>query len=129
MGPGGHWEGKFRHMRRPGFRRPKYNIPVNIIEHADAYEVRVHALTYPKDRIKVAVVDDILYISGTRDPQDASPNFVLQEYPIKSFERSFELSPTVDKENIKASVEDGVLVVRVPKTEAFIQPEIEIDVE
>lgn len=104
---------------RWGWRRPKHNIPVNIIDHEDEFEVRVHALTYPKDQIKVTVADDTLYISGTREIEgDPNPSFLLQEYPIKSFERSFELSQRVDQAGIKASHKDGVLVIKVPK----IQP-------
>lgn len=118
--------GKFR---RAGFRRPKYNVPVNIIEHEDAFEVQVFALTYPKDSIKVAVIEETLYISGKRQPEHDAPNFLLQEYPIKSFERSFELSQRVDKSGIKATHRDGILTIRVPKADSAMQPEQEIEVE
>lgn len=124
------WEDQGRRPRRRGaWRRPKYNVPVNIIERETEYEVHVHAITYPKEGIKVAVVEDTLYISGKRSPQDASPNFFLQEYPIKSFERSFELSERVDKANIKATHKDGILIINVPKTEAAQNPQVEIEVE
>jgi HSP20 family protein len=116
-------------FRREGYRRPKYNVPVNIIEHADAFEVQVFALTYPKDGIKVAVVEDTLYLSGKRHPEHEAPNFLLQEYPIKSFERSFELSQRVDKSGIKASHQDGILTIHVPKAGMATQPEQEIEVE
>lgn len=123
------WEDHRRQHRRRAWRRPKYNIPVNIIERDTEYEVHVHAVTFPKDGIKVAVVDDLLYISGSRSPEDDSPNFFLQEYPIKSFERTFELSHRVDKANIKASYKDGILTILVPKTEAAQQSQQEIDIE
>jgi len=122
---------KFKHFMNEGgsWRRPKYNIPVNVIERETEYEVMVHAVTYPKENIKVSVVDDMLYISGTREPEEDRPNFVLQEYPIKSFERSFELSHKVDKDNISAKFVDGILVVVVPKTEAAQKPEVNIDIQ
>ena len=125
------WEERRQKAHRWGWRRPKYNIPVNIIEHDTEFEVRVHALTFPKDQIKISVVEDMLYISGTREPEgDPHPNFVLQEYPIKSFERSFELSHRVDKDQIKAKHEDGgVLVITVPKTSEAQTSDIEIEVE
>jgi HSP20 family protein len=118
-----------RQFGRWGYRRPKHNIPVNIIERGEEFEVRVHALTFPKDRIKVAVMEDTLYISGKREPQDEAPSFLLQEYPIKSFERSFELSHRVDQAGIRAKYMDGVLVITVPKTQAAMSPEMEIDIE
>ena len=123
------WEEKARRHRQRGFRRPKYNIPVNIVENEDEYEVHVHALTYAKDQIKVSVLDDTLYISGRREPADEYPNFLLQEYPIKSFERSFELSDHVDRGNITARYEKGVLIVMVPKLKAASGPEQEIEIE
>lgn len=122
---------KFRRFMNQGtnWRRPKHNIPVNVIERETEYEVLVHALTYPKDQIKVSVIDDTLYISGTREPEEDRPNFILQEYPIKSFERSFELSHKVDKDGIQAKHEHGVLVVIVPKTKDAQRPEVNIDIE
>ena len=124
------WEAKARRFAQRGWRRPKYNVPVNIIEHETEFEVRVHSLTFSKDQIKVSVVDDTLYISGARTPEgDASPNFLLQEYPIKSFERSFELSHRVDKSKISARHQDGVLIVTVAKAQAAMQPEITVEVE
>lgn len=122
---------KFRHFMNQGpggWRRPKHNIPVNIIENETEYVLSLHALTYPKDNIKVSVVDDTLYITGTREPEDSSPNFILQEYPIKSFERTFELSHKVDKDNIEAKYAEGVLIVTVPKTKEAQRPEISIDI-
>ena len=94
-------EEKARRHARGHYRRPKYNVPVNIIENETEFELHVFALTYPKENIKVSVVNDMLYVTGTRNPEDLSPNFMLQEYPIKSFERSFELSHRADKSNIK----------------------------
>lgn len=128
---GASWEDQERRpRRRSSWRRPKYNVPVNIIERETEYEVHVHAITYPKDGIKVAVVDDTLYISGKRTPDNDMPNFFLQEYPIKSFERSFDLSKErVDKANIKATHKDGILIINVPKTVAAQNPQVEIDVE
>ncbi len=130
VGYGPHWDERNIKFRRGGYRRPKYNIPVNIIETPTEFEVRVHALTFPKEEIKVSIIGETLYISGTRTPEgDSSPNFLLQEYPIKSFERSFELSHRVDKSNIKAQHDKGVLVVTVGKTKEAQEPELDIEIE
>lgn len=114
--------------RRGGFRRPKHNIPVNIIENDTEFIAYVHAVTFPKESIRLVVAGDMLYISGTRSPADLHPNFILQEYPIKSFERVFELSETVDTSRITARHEDGVLIITAPKTAEAQRPEREIDI-
>ena len=124
------WEERARRHARRSHRRAKYNVPVNIIEHEDSFELQLFALTYAKEHIKISVVEDHLYITGKRSPEgDASPNFLLQEYPIKSLERSFELSHRADKSNIKAHHRDGILIVTVGKTQSAQSPEISIEVE
>ncbi len=118
------WERKMRMKGGSwGFRRPKHNIPVNIIEHDDHTELRVHALTYHPDNINISVTDDILYITGTREPEVDKPNFILQEYPIKSFERSFELGGHLDLENISAKMDNGVLVITIAQSEKSKTPD------
>ncbi|MEL6140805.1 MAG: Hsp20/alpha crystallin family protein, partial [Bacteroidota bacterium] len=54
--------------------------------------------------------------------------FMLQEYPIKSFERSFELSERADQEKISAQMVDGVVVITVLKTKAAQRPDVEVSI-
>jgi HSP20 family protein len=112
--------GRFREGDRFGheghFRRPKYNLPINIADNETNFEVFVYALGYAKENIKISVTDDVLYITGTRAVDEENlPNFSKQEYPIKSFERMLNLNGKVDVANITAKQEDGVLIVTLPK--------------
>lgn len=118
-----------RGSRNWGWRRPKYNVPVNIIDNDTEFIVHVHAVTFPKENIKVTVMDDMLYITGTREPEELYPNFLLHEFPIKSFERSFELSDRVDRKNIQAKYDNGILTVTVGKTHSAQAPEHEVEIE
>ena len=112
-----------------GFRRPKYNVPVNIREHDSGYVAHVFCVGFPKEGIEVSVIGSTLYITGQRTPEDdPNPDFLLQEYPIKSFERSFELSHKVDKQGITAKLEQGILTILVAKTEEAREEEIVIPV-
>ncbi|TAF67350.1 MAG: Hsp20/alpha crystallin family protein [Cytophagales bacterium] len=99
------------------FRRPKYNIPMNVVDKDEHYEVWLYAVSFEKANIKISVVDDILYISGTREPEEKQPNFIRQEYPIKSFERVLKLNKKVAIEQITAQQKEGVLIVHLPKTQ------------
>ncbi len=56
-----------------GYRRPKYNVPVNIAESESNYEITVYATGFSKENIKLTVVEDILYISGTRTIDENNP--------------------------------------------------------
>jgi len=117
---------------RPGgpFRRPKYNVPLNIVDTETAYEVHVYALGFAKENIRLAVVDDVLYISGTRTLDETNPPvFSRQEYPVKSFERTVSLRGQVDTGAIRARQEAGVLIVTLPKHPAAQQPAQQIGID
>lgn len=120
-GPGGRMGG-------PGRRRPRHNVPVNIEETGAGFIARVYCVGFSKENVKIHVLDNMIYISGSRQPAEEFPNWLLQEYPIKSFERWFELSEHVDQENITATFEDGVLVITAPKTAAAQTPEREVPI-
>jgi len=121
--------GKYGHFRGEHFRRPKYNLPINIADNETKFEVYVYALGYAKENIKISVQDDTLYISGTRTVDEENlPNFSKQEYPIKSFERMLNLNGQVDTSAISAKQEDGVLIITLPKNAAAQQPSQEIPV-
>ena len=119
-----------RHVKGPwghGGRRPKYNVPVNIVDTETAFEVHVYAVGFAKENIKISVVEEVLYVSGTRPVDEANlPNFSSQEYPIKSFERMIGLSDAVDKNGITAKQEDGILKITLQKTKAAQTPAQEI---
>ena len=110
------------------YRRPKYNVPVNIAEHEDAYEVSVYATGFDKANIRLKVADESLYITGTRELPEPAPEFTKQEFPVKSFERVIALNGQIDTARITARQENGVLYITLPKTEAAKQPEQEITV-
>ena len=115
--------------RPAGYRRPAHNVPVNLAEHADHFTAHVYCTPFTRDDLSVSVVGDTLYISGRREPAEAPPEFLLQEFPVKRFERSFQLSERADREAITARVDEGgVLVVTVPKVAGAQAREIEVPV-
>ena len=121
--------GKHGHFRGEHFRRPKYNLPINIADNETNFEVYVYAPGYTKENIKISVQGDVLYISGTRVVDEENlPNFSKQEYPIKSFERMLNLNGQVDITAISAKQEDGVLIITLPKNADAQKPSTEIPV-
>jgi HSP20 family protein len=112
------------------YRRPKYNVPLNVVDTETNFEVHVYALGFAKENIRISVQDDILYISGTRTiDENNPPNFSLQEYPVKSFERSLALNGQVDKAGISARQAEGVLIIHLPKSVEAQQPTQEVKVD
>lgn len=118
------------YFRNMGMKRPKYNVPMNIIEKDDSYQVNVYATGFTKEDIKIAVVDDILYINGKKEiDESTAPNFSRQEFPIKNFERTLELNGQVDAERISAKSENGILIITLPKSQEAQKKEQTIPVE
>jgi HSP20 family protein len=102
---------------RSWYRRPKYNVPVNIAETPTSYEVTVYATGFDKENLKLSVVDDVLYISGTRTLDESNPpNFTKQEFPVKSFERILALNGQVEASGITARQENATLIITLPKS-------------
>lgn len=122
--------GRRQHFMGGGFyRRPKHNVPVNIVETDTHYVVHVYALSFAKEDIKVTATGDVLYITGTRTiDENNKPNFIRQEYPIKSFERVLDLNGVVDTTNITATHTDGVLHITLPKTPEAQKSDREINI-
>ncbi len=112
------------------FRRPKHNVPVNIEETESSYIVSVYATGFAKEDIKISVTDDLLYISGTRTvAENFKPEFIRQEFPVKSFERILQLNGQIAVGDITAKQIDGILTVTLPKTpEAQVETkEVNVD--
>ena len=127
-----HREGRgFSHRAFGGpHRRPKYNVPVNIAETETGYEVSVYATGFDKENIRLSVVDEVLYITGTRDWQGVQPpQFTKQEFPVKNFERVIALNGQIDTGAITARQEGGVLYIALPKTVEAQKPSQEIRVD
>ena len=127
-GPG---RGPHHHHRRPqyGPRRPKHNIPVNIEETPTGFRAYVYCVGFDKENVRISLTNNLIYISGSRRPENDRPDFLLQEYPIKSFERWFELSEQVDQSAVTATFEGGILIIDAPKTQESQRPEREVPIE
>jgi HSP20 family protein len=115
---------------RSFFKRPKYNVPINILEQDRGYEVHIYALGFAKEHIKISVVEDVLYISGTKKTDESNdPNFIYQEFPVKTFERTVRLRGEIEKSGITARHEGGILKITLPKTAQAQQPAQDIQVD
>jgi HSP20 family protein len=116
------------HMKGGGYRRPKYNVPINISEQEDSFTVYVYATAFEKENIKISVSDDVLYVRGTKAVDESTvPKFVLQEFPVRTFEREVQLRGQVDVQSISAKHENGVLLITLPKL-AAASPRVEIGI-
>jgi HSP20 family protein len=80
--------------------------------------------------IKVTLEDDVLTLRGERVDQEKQEgrDYHRLERRFGTFQRSFTLGVAVDAKKISADYKNGVLTVKLPKTEESKPKEIEIKV-
>lgn len=90
---------------------------MNTREGEFAYHIDVDLPGVKKEDIKVDIEDNMLKISGERNfkKEVKEEDYYKVETSFGKFERNFTLPNNVDIENIKATSEDGVLEVVLPK--------------
>lgn len=106
-----------------GFHAPGTSVPaVNVKEHEDGFDIEVAAPGFNKKDFNIEVNNDLLTISSTRETKneekDGKGRYTRKEFGYSSFKRTFTLpEKTVNSEKIKASYEDGILYISIPKRE------------
>ncbi len=92
---------------------------VNIRETEGMFVVEVAAPGKKKEDFVLEIKDNILTISSEHkeEQEEKSENFMRKEFSYNKFSRSFTLPENVDKEKIKATYKDGLLLIDLPKLE------------
>jgi HSP20 family protein len=100
----------------------------DLVESEDAYRIHLDLPGMSKDDLKINYQDNQLTISGERtsDRTNENEEYVRVERSFGHFYRAFTLPRTVNAEDISATYENGVLNVRVPKTDEVKPRQIEI---
>lgn len=91
--------------------------------------IRLEVPGLARDDIQLSVENNMLTVRGEKRQETATEgeNFYRCERAYGSFERSFALPSHVDPEHVKASLEDGVLTIRLPRHEEARARAIEIE--
>jgi len=118
-----------RAMVRPvGFNGGR-RIPMDI--HADDESYVITAVTpgLKAEDLKIEILGDVVTLRGEirRDEPERETDYLLRELSYGAFERTLQLPETVDAEKAEASLADGVLTVRLPKTEDARPKQIKVN--
>jgi len=115
------WNSLFNWSNR-NFTNNQTTLPsVNIRETADEYLVEVAAPGMKKEDFQIELDNNALVIKNEVKQESESEEgevFTRKEFSYQSFQRSFNLnSRVVDDNNIKATYQDGILRLNLPKKE------------
>lgn len=103
------------HTRSGRYYRPN----VDILERGDELLVVADIPGANGESIDVGFEDGVLTIHAKVEPrQPADTRYLLQEYGIGDFWRTFQVSEAIDAGKISAEYADGVLTLHLPKAEA-----------
>jgi HSP20 family protein len=106
----------------------RYIVPaLDIHETDDALIVTADLPGVERKDINIRVEVDVLTIS-TETEQSFAGDEVLQEWNLLRYYRQFRLNERIDQSLIQAELKNGVLTVRLPKSEAAKPKQIEIKV-
>jgi HSP20 family protein len=102
--------------------------PVDIYENENEVIITAEIPGVEREKININVDDNILKIEGEKKApyNNKEENIYRLECPYGKFKRIFNLSNRIDKNNITASYNDGILKVVLPKDNKTTQKKIEI---
>ena len=104
---------------------------VDVFEEKDDIVVKAELPGIEKDNIEVNLTDHTLTIKGEKKKEEEvkEENYYRSERSYGSFVRTVELPKDVRADKVKAAFKNGILEVRMPKTEEAKAKEIKVKVE
>lgn len=107
---------------------------INVIENDEDYKIEVAAPGMTKEDFNIHLADDNLLVitmekKNDLKEEDKKRKYLRREFSYSKFEQSMVLPEDVEKDKISASVNDGVLIIDLPKLakgETIINKVIEI---
>lgn len=103
---------------------------VDVAETAEDFQIKVELPEVKREDIKVQVDNGVLRIEGERrqEKEEKGKKYHRVERSYGSFLRSFTLPENVQGERVAAEFKDGVLQVRLPKSQQSKPKALEVKV-
>lgn len=96
-----------------------YRPNVDIVDRGEELVVLADVPGATADRISVDFEDGMLTIHAKVEPrQQEGTEYLLREYDVGDYWRTFQVSEAIDSTKISAEYADGVLTLHLPKAEA-----------
>lgn len=104
---------------------------VDLFEDKNEIVIKAELPGMEKENVEVKLTDHMLTIKGEKKKEEEvkEENYYRSERSYGSFIRTLELPADVHADKVKASFKNGVLEVRLPKTEEAKTKEVKVKVE
>jgi HSP20 family protein len=92
-------------------------LPLDIVDTDDAYEVKAAVAGFAPDEVDVTYADGVLNIVANHKEEATTQqgSYLRRELRLGNYSRSVQLPGGIRPEDIKASFENGILTVEIPK--------------
>ena len=119
-----------RALRRNG-ESGEWTPVADITETDKEYVIKAELPEVKKEDVKVTLDEGVITISGERrqEKEQKDENEIRIERFYGTFSRSFSLPANIDPKSVRAESKDGVLRVRIPKTQAAVAKPVSIEVK
>ncbi|MDP9005218.1 MAG: Hsp20/alpha crystallin family protein [Verrucomicrobiota bacterium] len=88
-----------------------------VLENADGYTLEVEMPGVSKENLEMWVENNELTILGRRAIPATEGTLLHRESRPENFRRSFEIDPSIDTGKIRATIDQGVVTLILPKAE------------
>ena len=101
-------------------RGENFPVPLDVIEEEGEYIVKASMPGVNPEEVEITLTDNVLTIKGEtkRESETNQSSYHVRERHFGSFMRHLTLPMPVNAEDVEATHENGVLTLRLPKTEA-----------
>jgi len=105
---------------------PQVTPRVDILENDEGFILRAEMPGVKKEDISISVDTDSIEIKGVSS-QKSEGELIRTEFSPAIFNRKFKLGRDIDRDNINASMEQGILRLDLPRSESAKPRQIDIN--
>jgi HSP20 family protein len=114
---------RYRHAARfPGswvMDESQVYFPVDVKEEKDVFTITAMLPGLKPEDVDIQIVNENVSLKGEfKNEMEEGANYIIQERPSGKFFRTLTLSDMVDASKAEAHMENGILTLKVPKSEA-----------
>ncbi|HET6846414.1 MAG TPA: Hsp20/alpha crystallin family protein [Anaerolineales bacterium] len=91
-------------------------LRINVRDDNDAFVLTAPVPGLKAEDLKIQVLEDVLSIEGEMPADEAE--YLLQEMPGGTFRREIRLPAALQADKVEARIADGILTLRLPKSDA-----------
>jgi HSP20 family protein len=122
------WFPAFKGWNRESADGEAFRLPVtNVNETDEDFRLTMEMPGVEKKDVRVEIENDQIIVTGEKTEKTETEGLLRREIRSEKFRRSFLLDSAIDRDKVKAKLENGVLKVTLPKKAESVGRKVNID--